>query len=276
MQEETVRIEDLTTGYITRKGIVEIERHVNASLLSGELTCLLGSNGAGKSTLLRTLSGFQPPLGGNIIVDGENLRRYGNAELSRKISVVLTEKVDTNQMTVEQLVALGRSPYTGFLGKLTGRDKRIVSESMMLAGVGELAGRFVHTLSDGERQKVMIAKSLAQQTPVIYLDEPTAFLDFPSKVETMLLLKRLTKSQNKTIFQSTHDVNMALQLADKIWLVDKRLGVKIGTPTELAEAGELQKYFQGSGIRFNKESGLFDVVSEASESGRALTGCARR
>lgn len=276
MQEETVRIEDLTTGYITRKRIVEIERHVNASLLSGELTCLLGSNGAGKSTLLRTLSGFQPPLGGNIIVDGENLRRYGNAELSRKISVVLTEKVDTNQMTVEQLVALGRSPYIGFLGKLTGRDKRIVSESMMLAGVGELAGRFVHTLSDGERQKVMIAKSLAQQTPVIYLDEPTAFLDFPSKVETMLLLKRLTKSQNKTIFQSTHDVNMALQLADKIWLVDKRLGVKIGTPTELAEAGELQKYFQGSGIRFNKESGLFDVVSEASESGRALAGCARR
>lgn len=256
----TVDIRHLTTGYATRRGYVEIEKDLTAALSSGELTCLLGSNGAGKSTLLRTLSGFLMPLKGTITIDGKELRTYSQAELSKKVSVVLTEKPETTSMTVEQLVALGRSPYTGFWGRLSGHDEKVIRHSMEVAHVYEMRERLVSTLSDGERQKVMIAKALAQETPIIFLDEPTAFLDFQSKVETMLLLKKVARRENKTVFQSTHDVNMALQLADKIWLVDKKIGVAIGTPKELAEAGELQKYFYGPGIRFNQETGLFDIV----------------
>lgn len=256
----TVDIRHLTTGYATRRGYVEIEQDLTAALSSGELTCLLGPNGAGKSTLLRTLSGFLMPLKGTITIDGKELRTYPQAELSKKVSVVLTEKPETTSMTVEQLVALGRSPYTGFWGRLSGHDEKVIRHSMEVAHVYEMRERLVSTLSDGERQKVMIAKALAQETPIIFLDEPTAFMDFQSKVETMLLLKKVARRENKTVFQSTHDVNMALQLADKIWLVDKKIGVAIGTPKELAEAGELQKYFYGPGIQFNQETGLFDIV----------------
>lgn len=256
----TVDIRNLTTGYQTRTGIVEIEKNMNATLSSGELTCLLGPNGAGKSTLLRTLSGFQPALRGSVAIDGTDLRSFTTAELSRRISVVLTEKPDATAMTVEQLVGLGRSPYTGFWGRLTGHDHKIVNDAMKRAHVAHFKERLVSTLSDGERQKVMIAKALAQETPIIFLDEPTAFLDFQSKVETMLILRDLARTQNKIIFLSTHDINMALQLADKIWLVDKNIGVAIGTPKQLADIGELQKYFHGPGIQFNKESGLFDIV----------------
>ena len=163
-------------------------------------------------------------------------------------------------MTVEQLVALGRSPYTGFWGRLTGKDEKVVERSMELAHVQGMRGRLVSTLSDGERQKVMIAKALAQETPVIFLDEPTAFLDFRSKVDTMQLLKKLARQEGKIVFQSTHDVNMALQLADRIWLVDKNIGVSIGTPSELAENGELVRFFSGDGIRFNPDTGVFDLV----------------
>lgn len=256
----TVDIHNLTTGYHTRTGIVEIEKNMTASLSSGELTCLLGPNGAGKSTLLRTLSGFQPALRGSVTIDGIDLRSFTTAELSRRISVVLTEKPDATAMTVEQLVGLGRSPYTGFWGRLTGHDRMIVEDAMKRAHVAHFKERFVSTLSDGERQKAMIAKALAQETPIIFLDEPTAFLDFQSKVETMLILRDLARTQNKTIFLSTHDVNMALQLADKIWLVDKKNGVAIGSPKQLADAGELQKYFHGPGIQLNTITGLFDIV----------------
>lgn len=277
----TVDIRHLTTGYATRRGYVEIEKDLTAALSSGELTCLLGPNGAGKSTLLRTLSGFLVPLKGTITIDGKELRTYSQAELSKKVSVVLTEKPETTSMSVEQLVALGRSPYTGFWGRLSGRDEKVVRHSMEVAHVYEMRERLVSTLSDGERQKVMIAKALAQETPIIFLDEPTAFLDFQSKVETMLLLKKVVRRENKTVFLSTHDVNMALQLADRIWLVDKKIGVSIGTSKELAEAGELQKYFYGPGIRFNQETGLFDIevgaTGTATESvSTRCTGLARR
>jgi iron complex transport system ATP-binding protein len=156
---------------------------------------------------------------------------------------------------------MGRSPYTGFWGRLTKHDHAIVEESMRLTGTLTLRDRRVETLSDGERQKVMIAKSLAQETPLIFLDEPTAFLDFPSKVETMRLLKSLAKTNRKTVFQSTHDLNMALCLADRIWLVDKKIGVRIGTPTELAESGDLEKFFLREGISFNRGNISFLVDS---------------
>lgn len=255
-----IEINRLTTGYPGRRGFIEIEKDLTATLGGGEFTCLLGPNGAGKTTLLRTLSGFLPPLSGTIMIDGRELRSYSHAELAKKIGVVLTERPDVTSMTVEQLVALGRSPYTGFWGRLTGKDEKVVERSMELAHVQGMRGRLVSTLSDGERQKVMIAKALAQETPVIFLDEPTAFLDFRSKVDTMQLLKKLARQEGKIVFQSTHDVNMALQLADRIWLVDKNIGVSIGTPSELAENGELVRFFSGDGIRFNPDTGVFDLV----------------
>ena len=156
-------------------------------------------------------------------------------------------------MTIEELVGMGRSPYTGFWGTLDAEDEEIVREAIRLVGIENLRGRMVHTLSDGERQKVMIAKALAQQTPIIYLDEPTAFLDFPSKVETMQLLRKLAAEEQKTIFLSTHDVELSLQLADKIWLMEPEQ-LSVGTPAELAAQGVLSRFIEHDGIVFDKDS----------------------
>ena len=190
------------------------------------------------------------------------------------IGVVLTEKPDVRNMSVRELVSLGRSPYTGFWGTYTEEDLRIVDEAIEMVGITVLTRRPVHTLSDGERQKVMIAKALAQQTPVIFLDEPTAFLDYPSKVEVLQLLRRISREAGKTIFLSTHDVELALQLADTIWLMRKleergkwkeegdmtKLGergrspVTIGSPEELAASGDLGRFIERQNIVFDKET----------------------
>ncbi len=177
------------------------------------------------------------------------------------IGVVLTERLHLNNMTVEELVGLGRSPYTGFWGRLSGEDRRIVNRSMELVRVEGMRGRMVSTLSDGERQKVMIAKALAQETPVIFLDEPTAFLDYPSKVEIMQLLLSLAHGEGKTVFLSTHDLELSLQIADRIWLVDKSKGVVTGTPEDLSLAGEMGRFFEREGVVFDLDAGLFRIDS---------------
>ena len=183
------------------------------------MVSLLGANGAGKSTLLRTLAGFQPPLAGKVLIDGRNLHSLSPAERSKAVSVVLTERVEVPYMKVEDLVGMGRSPYTGFFGRLDKEDRAIVAEAIGMVGIAHLAQRTVDTLSDGERQKALLAKALAQQTPIILLDEPTAFLDFHAKVSTLRLLLRLAHETNKTIFLSLHDVEMAIQLSDALWIV---------------------------------------------------------
>ena len=235
----------LNIGYRTRRGERVVASGINAIIRQGELTCLLGRNGAGKSTLLRTLSGFQPKLGGSISIGGRELDDYTDRELAQQVSVVLTERPDVQQMTVRELVALGRSPYTGFWGRLSDGDEQQVDEAVRLVGIDDLAYRLVTTLSDGERQKVMIAKALAQQTPIIFLDEPTAFLDYPSKVETLLLLRRICRETEKTVFLSTHDVELALQVADCLWLMDTEEGMAIGSPRRLAGLGLLSRFLEG-------------------------------
>lgn len=250
---ETILLRELSIGYSTKTGQHVVASALTAALRKGELTCLLGPNGIGKSTLLRTLSAFQPKLGGSVSINGREIADYSDKELSRLIGVVLTEKPDVQQMTVRELVELGRSPYTGFWGTLDDDDRQVVSHSLRLVGIERLGPRLVHTLSDGERQKVMIAKALAQQTPVIYLDEPTAFLDFPSKVEMMQLLARLAREEQKTIFLSTHDVELALQLADQLWLMQPG-GLSVGTPSELAQRGVLSDFIERPGISFNKDT----------------------
>ena len=250
MKQPTIQIESLSTGYRSKNNVTVVAHDINATINGGELTCLLGPNGAGKSTLLRTLSAFLPPIKGDITIMGRNLRDYSDRELAKTIGVVLTEKTDLRNMTVEDLIGLGRSPYTGFWGTLHKQDREIVDRAIEMVGIEPLRGRMIHTLSDGERQKVMIAKALAQETPVIFLDEPTAFLDFPSKVEIMQLLHNLSRTTGKTIFLSTHDLELALQIADTIWLMDRNKGVMIGTPEQLAADGSLSSFFTQRGIEF--------------------------
>ena len=250
MKQPTIQIESLSTGYRSKNNVTVVAHDINATINGGELTCLLGPNGAGKSTLLRTLSAFLPPVKGDITIMGRNLRDYSDRELAKTIGVVLTEKTDLRNMTVEDLIGLGRSPYTGFWGTLHRQDRQIVDRAIEMVGIEPLRGRMIHTLSDGERQKVMIAKALAQETPVIFLDEPTAFLDFPSKVEIMQLLHNLSRTTGKTIFLSTHDLELALQIADTIWLLDREKGVMIGTPEQLATDGSLNSFFTQRGIEF--------------------------
>lgn len=262
MKETTIRLRDLSIGYPDKHNTKRVAEHLNASIHSGELTCLLGTNGVGKSTLLRTLSAFQPPLGGTIDLLDRPLSTYDDRQLATVIGVVLTEKSDIRNMTVEELVGLGRSPYTGFWGTLKEGDRRIVHEAIARVRIEPLTQRMVHTLSDGERQKVMIAKALAQETPIIFLDEPTAFLDFPSKVEVMQLLHNLTHTLQKTVFMSTHDLELALQIADKIWLMDRTNGIAIGTPEDLSLEGKLSSFFSRKGITYDTETGFFRIDTD--------------
>ena len=284
MSQETIQIKNLDIGYTTKHGVKTVAKGINGTLHSGELTCLLGANGVGKSTLLRTLSAFQPKISGEVLftvyslqftddysdgseglaskstVNKKDVSSFTDKELSKLIGVVLTEKPDIRNMTVRELVALGRSPYTGFWGTCSKEDLSIVDESIDMVGISPLARRPIHTLSDGERQKVMIAKALAQQTPVIFLDEPTAFLDYPSKVEVLLLLRRICQQAGKTILLSTHDVELALQLADIIWLMEKqetgnKSPIAIGSPQALAEDGSLGRFIESQqNIVFDKET----------------------
>lgn len=253
LTDRNMHIYRLSTGYRTRGGERVVTAPFDATLRCGQLTSLLGVNGAGKSTLLKTLCGFLPPLSGEITVSDKELSRLSSSELASLIGIVLTERVQVEDMTVEMLAGLGRAPYTGFWGRLNADDHRIVAEAMEMTGISQLAGRHIDTLSDGERQKAMIAKLLAQQTPVMLLDEPTAFLDFPSKVEIMTLLRRLASERGLIVLISTHDLELALQLSDNVWLIDKEQGVSSGRPSELARAGLISRYFDRPGLRFDPE-----------------------
>lgn len=262
MNNKTIEIINLSTGYKVNKEEKVISRGLNASLNQCELTCLLGPNGAGKSTLLRTLSAFQKALGGKVLVMGKDIKSYKAQELSRLISVVLTDNSKISNMTAFDVIAMGRSPYTGFWGKLTDKDKKIIEKCLGWVGIENLAQRKMQTLSDGERQKVMIAKAIAQETPVIYLDEPTAYLDYPSKVQMMLLLHRLAKALKKTIFMSTHDLEHALQVADQVWLLDQEKGLTAGLPEDLSAEGKIEEYFNREGITFDRETCFFSISHE--------------
>ena len=199
-----IRTRNLSIGYVLKGGHLKLVHDaLDLNLYPGEVTCLLGLNGAGKSTLLRTLCGFQPSLGGEIELKGKPLASYSQGDFSRMVGVVLTEKTNAGGITVYELVSLGRHPYTGFFGQLRQEDRRIIEESLAAAGIAHKAYNYVSELSDGERQKAMIAKALAQQCPIILLDEPTAFLDVTSRIETMVLLHKLAVKQQKAILLST-------------------------------------------------------------------------
>ena len=238
-----IELHNLTVGY----GEKAVLSDINQVLKAGQLVCLLGSNGVGKSTILRTLAGFQPPLSGEVLIDGKDLSSLSLSQRSKTVSIVLTERVEVPYMKVADLVGMGRSPYTGFFGKLTKEDKQIVGEAIEMVGITSLAERTIDTLSDGERQKAFLAKALAQQTPIILLDEPTAFLDFHAKISTLRLMQKLAHETDKTILMSTHDVEMALRLSDILWIVQDGK-IQTGTTASLTESGILRQFLGDEAI----------------------------
>lgn len=251
MAQAMLLTKDLTVGYRNGNRVSEVLEHLNVSLYAGELVCLLGANGIGKSTLLRTISGVQPALKGMIEINGRDLTTYSSKELSKLIGIVYTDRTLAGALTVEELVSLGRQPYTGFFGRLDAEDHKIVNDAIEAVGMSHKSHDYVATLSDGERQKAMIARALAQETPIIILDEPTAFLDVASRIETMQLLRQLAQSQQKAVLLSTHDVGLSLPLTDRLWLVTADSTVVEGTTEQLIADGTLNNLFPNRNVAFD-------------------------
>lgn len=238
---------------------------LNLELHAGELVCLLGPNGVGKTTLLRTLAGMHPPLAGRVRIAGADIAMMRPAELAQHLSVVLTERIDAGNLTVAALVALGRHPHTNWLGILTTTDQAIITQALESTGAAHLAERHVHELSDGERQRVMIARALAQEPLVMILDEPTAFLDLPSRVEVMRLLRALAYTTSRAMLLSTHDLDLALRSADLLWLMAPGGTVHIGAPEDLVLNGAFETAFQHEGVQFDRHTGTFAINTQTNE-----------
>jgi iron complex transport system ATP-binding protein len=261
MKQPVIQTSGLGIGYTgTGRKRKIVHEDLNLQLFPAEVTCLLGLNGAGKSTLLRTLCGFQLPTGGSILLNGKPVSTYSQAELSLAIGVVLTEKTNVGGITVYELVSLGRHPYTGFFGRLKKHDRDVIEQSLEAAGIAHMARSRVAELSDGERQKAMIAKTLAQECPVILLDEPTAFLDVTGRIETMILLRKLAKEQQKAILLSTHDIDQAIRMGDCLWLMQKDRPMICGTPEDLIFNNAFDTFFGETGhMIFDPSSGRLNV-----------------
>lgn len=258
MDDVALDIRNLAIGYGGKGRNTIVASGISTSLHKGEVVALIGRNGAGKSTLMRTLSAYQKPLSGEIFYAGQDSGYTSPQELAKKVSVVHTG-VASLSVTAEEFVSFGRAPYTNFLGRMTKNDKVVVERSMKIMGITDLSGRNIATLSDGERQKCMIAKSLAQETPIMLLDEPTAFLDFPSKVQLFATLTELARKHSKAILVSTHDMELSLRFADRIWLMHNgRLDT--GTVSELSENGSLNAFLDDKRVQYNITDNRIEIT----------------
>lgn len=263
-ERAAVTLAGIATGYTLEHGARRIvTRDVNARLIRGEMTCLLGPNGAGKSTLMRTIAGMLPALAGSVLVDGREVREITPRELARKVAVVLTDRPGAAMLSAYGLVALGRQPHTNWFGTLTPGDHAIVRQCLAMVGASELADRMITQLSDGERQKVMVARALAQNTETMVLDEITAFLDLPRRVEVMALLRELAHTTGRAMLLSTHDLDLALRTADRIWLLPRDGPLTTGVPEDLVLSGAFEAAFATEGVEFQAELGAFRIRSVA-------------
>lgn len=258
MKEQTniLSVKNLMVGYKSKKEDYVLLNDVNVQVAKGEFISLIGKNGIGKSTLLRTIVGLQNALSGEIQVDFLPISHYSIRELSKIICYVSTEHILIPNLTVYDFVSFARTPYTNWFGSLTKNDEKVIKESLELTNTNELKNRIYDELSDGEKQRVLIARALAQDTEIIILDEPTAFLDLANKYEIFYLLNKLSKQKNKTIIFSTHDLNIAINESDKIWLINDKQIIE-GIPEDLALDSTFDKLFETSNITFEKESGEF-------------------
>ena len=250
---------DLAIGFRSGSKEKVLHRGVALRIHKGELSCILGPNGAGKSTLIKTIAGFLKPLKWVVNIDGAPVAERSYRELAFMLSVVLTDKVSVLYSKVSDIVSMGRYPHTSLFATLKENDYHHISKAMEQVGISGMKDRLFHELSDGEKQKVLIAKGLAQDTPLIILDEPTAFLDFPSKMEVMQILLQLTRTAGKTILLSTHDVELALQVADRIWLMDSGKPIVTGCPEDLVLNNEMNHFFEKKDIFFDPHSGTFRI-----------------
>lgn len=250
---------NLTIGYAKNKDKTIVQRELNHELNSGELVCLIGPNGSGKSTLMKTLAGLLKPIEGQIWIAGNHISSYSRREIAELIALVLTDSVDIENATVWDVVALGQHPYTHWLGGLTTEGREKIEEAIRLVHLENKVKNYLNELSDGERQRVMIAKALAQDTPIVLLDEPTAHLDLPNRVEIMLLLHRLAQKTGKAILLSTHELDLALQAADRIWLMGDKQGMISGVPEDLVLTGKFNQVFQNNAYYFNTTNGNFSM-----------------
>ena len=253
MENDVLRIEALATGYGRGRRRRVVSAGLTGVLPRGSVTCLVGVNGAGKSTLLRTLAGLQRPLDGRVAWLGRDMGSYTPRRLARTVSVVLTGRPEAGWATAAEAVATGRMPYTPMLGRMAPADREAVTRSLAAVGAQGLAGRRLASLSDGECQRVMIARALAQDTPATLLDEPAAFLDLPAKAELMGLVRRLAREGGKTLLLSTHDVEWALRCADYLWLLSPG-ALLTGTPRALAADGSIGRLFAAPGLTFDADA----------------------
>lgn len=250
--------ENLSIGYREKWGDDILSTGINFELNPGELVCLIGPNGAGKSTLIRTIAGLQPPLDGTITLMEHNLTSYTPHKIAQMVSLVLTTPINVFNMTAFDLVSLGRHPFTNWLGQLTQKDRKIIQKALQDVGAEQFTLRDITHLSDGERQKVMIARALAQQPSILILDEPTAFLDFPNRVEILAMLRRLANDNDQAVLLSTHDLNLAIGVADKMMIMDEKGNLFIGAPEDLILDGSFEKAFNPKDeLNFNQLEGTF-------------------
>jgi iron complex transport system ATP-binding protein len=250
-----LQISGLNIGYKNNL----IQENINLNLNAGEMVCLIGQNGCGKSTLLRTLAGLQNPLKGNIFINKKNSTLLNNGEKSLLISFVLTDKVAVDNLSVFDLVFTGRYPHTSWLGNRTKTDIEKTMQAIEEVHLSHKTHSYINQLSDGEKQRALIAKALAQETPLIFLDEPTAHLDLPNRAEVMLLLHQLAKETGKGIIVSTHELDLALQTADTLWLMSQS-GIKTGSPKDISFQESIEQSFRGSKIRFETNGEYMRVV----------------
>lgn len=236
---EILKATDLIIGYKDKA----ILPPINVTLEEGALVALIGPNGSGKSTLFKTLIGNLKPIGGSVRLYDKDMSSYSPKDKASMIGIVLTERPDDMFLKVFDVVATGRCPYTNFFGKINNEDLNIVKESLEIVGIINLIDRYFNTLSDGEKQKVMIAKTLAQNTPIIFMDEPTAFIDYPSKIDLLSLMKRLAIEQKKTIVFSSHDLELLLRFTDDIWMISKGKDFLNCKSNDIRNSGIIKEYF---------------------------------
>lgn len=240
----------LSIGYANKKTILS---DLNFELNTGELVAIIGRNGAGKTTLLKTLTQALPPLAGQVWLGGKAAKSYTTQALAKKISIVNTERIRIPYLAVSDFLALGRFPHTNFRGQLQTHDKVVIASAIQAISLQDLLPKNLEELSDGELQKVLIARALVQDTPIILLDEPTTHLDLIHRFQVLRLLKKLTLSSKKTIVFSTHEVELALDLADKIMLITKDSQLVIDTPKALIEGGHIHRNFEQEGVFFDTD-----------------------
>jgi iron complex transport system ATP-binding protein len=256
--EIILQTRDLNIGYASKESPVVIAKDLNIILKRGKLTALIGENGIGKSTLLRTITGIQKPLSGTVHLNQKNIHELDNLKLAQNLSVVLTEKLPPSNLTVFELVALGRQPYTNWIGKLTRQDIEKINEALSLTQISHLASKKHYEISDGQLQKVLVARALAQDTPLIILDEPTTHLDLLHKVALFKLLKKLTQETEKCILFSTHDIDMAIQLSDEMIIMTPEK-VEQDEPCNFISKGSFNTLFQDEHITFDPQKGKFII-----------------